>query len=470
MVVNLSGSTLILELIEKYSFLMETLIGISPKLKKLNNPILKRTIGKKATLTDVAKIANISLNLIIDKLSKSLKLNSDVEVIEEKPVKADSNWQNELIKRQKSLKTLVLDLHEGKEMDNLKQQFSEIVKDVSAAEIAEMEQSLIDGGELSVEQVTKMCDLHVQIFHDSLDNQQKPNSIPGHPIHTYISENEALTKKLEEVKKNPDNVEELKKLEPVIVHYTRLENQLFPLLEKAGVSGPSTVMWTIHDEIRDDFRQIKEGAKINSAEFLQKIEDMVYKEDNILFPMSIESLSEQDWGKVLHGEEEIGYAWIKPSNQWKPITPEDIHAKDNKQNADGEVKLNLNTGLLTLTEIDRMFRTLPVDISFMDADEKVAYYSNTEERLFPRSPGVIGRQVKMCHPRKSLDKVQSILTAFKKGEKKEAEFWIHLGDKYIHIRYFAVHDDNGKFLGTMEVSQDIKPIQAIEGDRRLLDW
>jgi DUF438 domain-containing protein len=200
---------------------------------------------------------------------------------------------------------------------------------------------------------------------------------------------------------------------------------------------------------------------------LAAIEDMIYKEANILFPMSLENLSEQDWARVRAGEEEIGYAWIAPGNEWKPVTPAEIHQADQEAELP---EIELNTGSLTSKELDLLLRHLPADLSFVGVDEKVKYYSATDHRIFPRSPGVIGRSVINCHPQKSFDKVQKIMTAFKEGKKDKAVFWIQMNDRFLLISYFAVREDNGEFVGTLEVSQDVTEIRSLEGEHRLLDW
>jgi DUF438 domain-containing protein len=461
---TLKATTKILELTTEFPFLFDTLIEISPKLRRLQNPILQKTIGKNAILTDVSKMAQVPLNQLFELLAESISKNANESVEIDKEDMAKGEWQEELERRQRAMKDLVLELHQGEKIEELQSKFKEIVKDVSATEIAEMEQSLISSGELTAEQVTAMCDLHVQVFKESLDIQQKPETTPGHPIHTYMRENEEAQKFIDNLKNNPNDETALNELQKIIVHYTRLENQLFPLLESAGVTGPSTVMWAKHDEIREMFKTVNET---NLNELLAAVEDMIYKETNILFPMSLENLSEYDWVTVRSGEEEIGYAWITPGDEWKPITPLDIHSADQEPESP---LIQLNTGSLTLEQIDLILRHLPADISFVGADERVKYYSATDDRIFPRSPGVIGRYVVNCHPRKSFDKVEKILTYFKEGKKDTATFWIQLNERFLLISYFAVRDDNGKFVGTLEVSQDVTEIRSLEGEQRLLDW
>ncbi|MFW9817693.1 MAG: DUF438 domain-containing protein [Candidatus Thorarchaeota archaeon] len=464
MAVTLKASTKILDLANEFPFLFDTLVEISPKLKRLQNPILQKTIGRRATLSDVSKMSEVPLNRLFVLLSESISKQASEEVIIDKEDADKGTWKEQLASRQRKLKDLILGLHSGEDMKELQSQFKEILVDVSATEIAEMEQSLIDSGELTAQQVTALCDLHVLVFKESLDVQQTPQTTPGHPVHTYMSENEEAQKLVNILKENPKDQSTFEELKRIVIHYTRLQNQLFPLLEKVGVTGPSTVMWAKQDEIRE---MLTESDVANLDQLLTAIEELIYKEENILFPMSLENLSEYDWVKVRTGEEEIGYAWIVPGNEWKPISPIDIHQVEEKTESP---KINLNTGNLTLKEIDLLLRHLPLDISFVGPDEKVRYYSATDDRIFPRSQAVIGRDVINCHPSKSYDKVKKILNYFKEGKKDKAMFWIRLRDKFLIIGYYAVRDDKGNFAGTLEVTQDATEIRSFEGEQRLLDW
>ncbi len=464
MTVTLKASTKILDLAKKFPFLFDTLVDISPKLKRLKNPILQKTIGKRATLTDVSKISKVPLNRLFVLLSESISKNANENVIIDKEDQEKGEWQEELQKRQVKLKELVLKLHAGQDLEPLQEEFKEILGDVSATEIAEMEQSLISSGELTAQQVTALCDLHIQVFKESLDVQEKPESIPGHPVNTYMSENNEARRLVGILKENPSDSDTLDELKKIVIHYQRLQNQLFPVLEKAGITGPSTVMWAKQDEIKD---MLNDAGESSLDKVLAAIEDMIYKEENILYPMALETLSEYDWARVRIGEEEIGYAWVTPGNKWEPITPIDIHQADQ---APESPKIKLNTGNLTLKEIDLILRHLPIDISFVDAHEKVVYYSATDDRVFPRSPGVIGRSVINCHPQKSYDKVKAIMDAFREGTQDKAMFWIQIGGRFIVIGYYAVRDDKGEFMGTLEVSQDVTEIRSLEGEQRLLNW
>ncbi|MCK4481432.1 MAG: DUF438 domain-containing protein, partial [Candidatus Lokiarchaeota archaeon] len=204
---------------------------------------------------------------------------------------------------------------------------------------------------------------------------------------------------------------------------------------------------------------------------LKKVEDMIYKEEHILFPMTLESFSESDWINARKGEEEIGFIFgVEPSDQWKPITAADVHKPLPSQTAKLEDGLNLDIGNLTREQINIMLKTLPVDLTFVNENDEVAYYSDTEDRIFPRSRGIIGRHVQKCHPPKSVHIVEDILKKFKSGETNVAEFWIQMNGNFIMIRYFAMRDDEGKYIGTLEVSQELSRLRSLEGERRLVQW
>jgi DUF438 domain-containing protein len=394
--------------------------------------------------------------------------------------------------KKEDLKEIIRDLHRGGDVEELRKRFAELVRDTSGGEIAAMEQELIAEG-LPEEEIKKLCDVHVQVFKDSLERQPAAGYVPGHPLHTLAAENRELEKIVARTRDLLALLREqagdrawsadraklaslIDTLAEVEKHYLKKENQLFPRLEEKGKSGPSKVMWAIHDDIRahlKDFRralELGDGALVvkTGTWVLQEISDMIYKEEKILFPMSLEMLDERDWARVKKGEEEVGYAWITPGRERAPAAPPERGGVAAKT-ADGS-RLALDTGALSVEQVNLLLTSLPVDISFVDENDTVVYYSATRERIFPRTPGVIGRKVQNCHPPKSFDVVSRILDAFRAGLRDTAEFWIELGGKFIHIRYFALRGGGGEYRGCLEVSQDVTGIRALKGEKRLLDW
>lgn len=389
------------------------------------------------------------------------------------------------------LKDIIRDLHRGGDVDALKKRFAGLVRDVSGAEIGAMEQELMAEG-LPEEEIRKLCDIHVKVFEESLDAQPAAHAAPGHPLRTLADENRALETLVAEIRSVLDHVRNepghrdwaadrsrlaslAGSLALIERHYLKKENQLFPRLEAKGVSGPSKVMWAIHDDIRAHLKEFRRVVEIGDAALvlntgswvLQEISDMIGKEEKVLFPMCLEMLDDADWARVKRGEEEIGYAWIAPAPAWPAAAGPAAPAAPA---ADSGTGLALDTGVLTVEQIDLMLTRLPVDISFVDENDTVRYYSATAERIFPRSPGVIGRKVQDCHPPKSVDVVERILAAFRSGDRDEADFWIGSRGRFIHIRYLAMRDKQGTYRGALEVTQDATALRALRGERRLLDW
>lgn len=197
---------------------------------------------------------------------------------------------------------------------------------------------------------------------------------------------------------------------------------------------------------------------------------MFYKESKILFPDSVERLNDADWVSIQSQEEEIGYYFIKPKMDWAPTTSQEPPSQQplNAVGNNGKNTLiSLITGALSGTQLNLMLQNLPIDITFVDENDRVRFFSETKDRVFPRSPAIIGRKVQNCHPPQSLDRVQQIIDDFRSGKSDESEFWIQMQGKFVHIQYFAMRDEDGAYRGTLEVTQDITHIRTLEGEKRL---
>lgn len=464
---HLEAKTKISEVLSSYPFIKDFLIGINPHFKALDNPVTRHTLGRVATLGQVAMVGGMEPRELMAKIAEEIKRKTAEDV----PVKADTA---EPVERQETLKGIIRDLHKGVDINVLKKRFLDLIKDVSPSEIAGMEQKLMDEG-MPEQEVKRLCSVHVEVFKESLEKKTMPGLPAGHPVHTLMLENryaEGILHDMELLNDFSQLLELLGRLSQIDRHYLRKENQLFPVLEAKGISGPSKVMWSIHDDIRAKLKEatLKAGAGNAGREDVRAIADMVndmiYKEEHILFPMALETLTEEDWMRVKKGEDEIGFSWLVSAEAMQPGTG----AAMQPLAAERVGSLNLDTGQVTPEQVNLILTHLPVDISFVNEEDEVVYYSQTKDRIFPRSPGVIGRRVQNCHPPKSVHVVEGLLDAFKKGEKDVAEFWIQMKGRFIHIRYFAVRDGAGKYRGTLEVSQDVTAIRGLEGDKRLLDW
>lgn len=393
--------------------------------------------------------------------------------------------------RQNVIRELLAELHAGRSVDEVKAKFEAAFDGVSASEISEAEQALIAGG-MAVEEVQRLCDVHAAVFRDSLTPENPPAdeaASPGHPAHTLREENRALERLLDAELRPaveawqrggdapPALLRALEALRGITRHYQKKENLLFPYMERRGITGPPKVMWGVDDEIRSLIKRCIElagagspsHAQFGSAleETITKITEMVFKEENILLPMLDEVLSAADWKRIADESDEIGYFLIPKPPVWSPAAPEAPGAAGDLLSQPGSVILP--TGVLRLEELTRMLDALPIDITFVDKDDTVKYFSQGAERVFPRTKSIIGRKVANCHPPASVHIVEGILDDFKSGKKVHEDFWIKMGGKYILIRYFAVRDEGGGYLGALEVTQNIAPIQAITGEKRLVE-
>lgn len=390
-------------------------------------------------------------------------------------------------RRKNILREIILKLHQGLTVEEAREIFEREIGSITSTEIAELEQSLIEEG-MSPDEVKKFCNVHALLFQPGLSSGPDREEGTVHPMQLFRLENreiEKITKALRELIENRSRYSEdqmrqrildnLNRLKGIEIHYTRKEQLLFPFLEKYWFYGPSKVMWGKDDEIRGMLKSAL--LKINEtdmSEFLDKylkplveeVEGMIFKEENILFPTSLEKLKPEDWDEILKESKEIGYVFIEAPAEAREAREEHHKSEVSEIKSDGII--SLPTGDIRLNELVHILNTLPVDITFVDKDDVVKYYSETKDRIFVRTRAVIGRKVQNCHPPQSVHVVEKILRSFKEGRRDHADFWINLKGRLIYIRYFAVRDNNRNYLGTLEVTQDITEIKKIDGERRLL--
>lgn len=483
---TITTKTKVHELCDAYPYMRDWLARYAPEFKKLKNPVLYNTVTRVTSLEAAASMADTEVGRFLDDIRQAV---AEHEIMAQESAGARPRLaDDERAQRQVILKDIIKELHDGASVEAVKARFDELVRDVDAAEIAAMEQSLIAGG-LPVEEVQRLCDVHVTVFKESLDSGEETSVPEDHPVAAYRRENVVIGEITNAIRCTMDALvgarddgeshaavdaiaADLERLAEIDVHYLRKENQLFPVLERHGVEGPTKVMWALDDDIRSRIKvERAHASRLDAAalsaslpETLKMVDDMVYKEEKILFPTSLQVVEAEEWMAIAAGDAEIGYAWIEgPSGEhareaaaaWAPTA--------------GELLLPLTTGALTSGQVDLMLRNLPFDLTFVDSDDRVRFYSEGE-RVFPRSPAAIGREVRNCHPPKSLDKVEQILAEFKEGTKDLAEFWIELGDTFAHIRYFALRDAAGVYQGCLEVVQDATHVRALTGQRRIVDW
>jgi PAS domain S-box-containing protein len=392
------------------------------------------------------------------------------------------------------MKDIIRKLHEGLSLEEAKNRFEKEIGNVTSTEIAEIEQGLMNEG-ISPDEIKKFCNVHALLFQSALEKSMDKEESPAHPVYLMKQDNREIEKiiaALKEVAQNGQKYglaqfkkkvsELLGRLKNLDIHYTWKEQILFPYLEKYAFYGPSKVMWGKDDEIRELLKQglagietlkeekeVKEYTAKTLNPLIEEVDGMIFKEEKILFPASMEKLNVQDWVEVLKETENVGYGFIqKPKETYQLI--EELRRAVTEEPKAEEQTITLPSGSFKLEELLGVLHTLPVDITFIDKDDAVRYFSEGKERIFLRTKSIIGRKVQNCHPPKSVDVVEKILQSFKEGKRSSVDFWIFYQGKYVYIQYFAVRDRQGNYLGTLEVSQDIAGIKKIEGEKRLLDF
>ena len=398
---------------------------------------------------------------------------------------------------------------EGKiSLEEARKALKDRVQHLAPYEIAIIEQEMVE--ETEDECIKEDIQAMLEVFQDVLvtKDQELPEN---HPISCYRRENAKMKELLLSVEdlvqypviKNQwlELYEELLKFK---IHLSRKQNQLYPVLEKKGFTRPTTTMWTLDDFIRDEIAECykllledKEEEFIGKqAELVADVRDLMDKEENILYPTSLEMINEEEFRYMAEGDQEIGFAYISvqadksgnsasasssasASTAGAPLSglssapgfAEELAGLLGKYGFNNkEEKLNVSTGQLTLEQINLIYQHMPVDLSYVDENELVCFYTDTKHRVFPRSKNVIGRDVKNCHPKASVHIVEEIIKKFRSGEQDKAEFWINKPDLFIYIIYYAVRDENGKFRGVLEMMQDCTHIRSLQGSQTLLTW
>ncbi len=410
-----------------------------------------------------------------------------------------SEYINNSSKRKEELRNLLLRLHGGAETEELRQQLIERLRSIPYNEVVEVEQELIDSKALTEAEILSFCDLHTAVLDGSIDLEGAQQVPVGHPIDTFKRENSALRGVIKDyygvvaaVKGIVDNqvtgyVMQLRTIFnnfwDIDKHYKRKEYLLFPYLEKHHITGPPKVMWGKHDETRALLKGAVDALKsvASSADALREaisthlnpaveaVEGMIMKEEEILFPMSMDVVSKEEWYKIYCETPEFGYCLIDPEDEWKPEGV-DLQPQEGPEVAHAGA-IRLSSGLFSIEELEALFVNLPIDITFVDKEDKVRFFSHSPKRVFERNRSIIGRDVRMCHPPGSVHIVEQILSDFKSGKQSKASFWLsNFMGRFILIEYMAVRNSEGDYLGVVEVTQDITHLRKLEGDQRLLSY
>ncbi|WP_217925280.1 DUF438 domain-containing protein [Enterococcus gallinarum] len=428
--------------------------------------------------------------------------------------------------RQERIVEILSLLHQGGSFEEAKRLFNEEFDGVDVTEITSAEKALIQSG-LDPSEIQRLCNIHAAVFKGSINEIHHSNEEygqPGHPVHTLKLENQVLQSLLtdeidgllKKIKKGDWSQKgrlqaALQDLLQIDKHYARKETLIFSYMEKYGISAPPKVMWGVDDDIREMIKELNQYLATDKAAYnplaekwqavKSGIEEMIFKEEEIMVPMTLDVFSLADWQRIAEDSFDIGFAYIPEPLPWKPSQEsleKELEREPARQLAIKQAQettagiaaglgfeefaeppvtttaptnqtIEFPTGSLQLEQLIAMFQTLPVDLTFVDNEDRVRFYSEGKSRVFPRTNSVIGREVVNCHPPKSMHIVQKILDDFRSDKRETADFWIDMRGRKIYIRYFALKNPTGKYLGCLEVTQDITEIQKIEGQSRLLD-
>lgn len=464
--------------------------------KDITKPVAMESLGRVMTLPKGSKIKDIPLDRIITTLEDAgfemvYSLEQEKPAQQEKAAEIVASTGE--MSRVELLKSYIQRLSAGEDLETVREDFVENFHSVEASEIAKAEQEIIRSG-TPVEEVQRLCDVHSALFHGITREEQigtvqiqlktpSPeaakeektalaySTLIGHPVQVFMSENEILGQLLSQVRhaKEDNLMEELVKLRAVTAHYARKGDLIYPLLNrKYGFSGPSNVMWSVDDEIRDELRFLSSSEKTLFAnkdrleKLLTRAEEMIYKENHILLPLCVDEFSEEDWMRLYY--EMTSYATSLEGGYpiWKEAearrsalkTIGGKTAEALRQEEENDEKIILGSGHMTRKQIEAVLDTIPMELTFVD-DQDINRYFNNGSKLFKRPDMAIDRDVFSCHPPKVEAMVREILNDFRAGRKDSVDVWMVKEEQPVLVRYMAVRDEEKNYVGTLECVQEM---------------
>lgn len=487
-VIDLSKS--VYELAKEYPEVIDLMAGIGfTEIRK--KPVL-HSVGKIMTIPKGSVMKNIPMEKIraaFEEAGFTLTEGNKEEASsrgEEKTEPAEEKGKSDLTaeERNRLLKSYLTRLSEGEELESVRKDFVSHFQDVEASEIMKAEQELIRGG-APITEVQKLCDVHSALFHGNTREEKIANAenaarvamqkerayaaclqIKGHPLALFKRENDELKRQLDlarkQLEEGKDIGEELKKLRDLSIHYAKKGDLLYPHLQvKYAIVGPSKVMWTVDDEIRDEMAGLcadqnhGDSWKDRAAKVLERADEMIFKEENILFPICAVNFTEEEWKQLYHDEKDYAVCLGVQPEVWEEAEKEDpsLHAGEKEVPADEVV---LGGGHLTMEQLNAMLNTIPMELTFVDADDINRFFNESGgPKFFKRPSMAVDREVYSCHPPKIEPIVREIIEGFKSGKVSEVPVWMEKGGHAVLVRYMAVRDKEGKYIGTLEAVQDM---------------
>lgn len=392
--------------------------------------------------------------------------------------------------RVKSMIGIVQKLRQGITLEDIKREHGDFIAQITPHDILNLENTFLEQG-VTIAEIKENIEKQLAIFKESLIGYKWSKPELNHPLRFYMDENAKLNDELDwivkEILKNKGEstqdlinklLEKLKLISHFENHYVRKEIIIFPYMEKLGYAKPMAVMWSLDDDARDIWKSlIKELENATSLTekqtdqlniLVQLMKGTIFKEDRIVFPVAMDRLSNKDWFDIYNQSIDQPYFNIEPPKE-NAFTIDNVEEEKKETNlVEGLITLG-KTGALSLESLITMLNVLPVDLTFVDENQEVRYFSDNKERVFPRSPAIIGRKVRYCHPPESVHIVMQVIEELQSG-KDYVDFWINYRGKFVYITYFAIRDENGNYKGTLEVTMDATKIRSLEGEKRLLDY
>ena len=482
------------ELTQEYPELIEIMAGLG-FTEIIKKPML-HSVGKIMTIPKGAKMKNISMMDVVKTLmGKGFELVGEMPDMSSAPQPAAEKTNNPPENRTEQLKVYLKRLGEGEDLENVRTDFVREFSDVEASEIMQAEQELMKEG-TPLSEVQRLCDVHSALFHGATTEEKIANAekeveasllrkkaheelakrdsfpkkdytdknaraaeleaIAGHPLYTLTKENDALTDLLARFKEGKDE-SLIPAIRELSIHYAKKGDMLYPLLKvRYGVSGPSDVMWTVDDEIRDELSALAKendhgaewSARLDAV--LTRAEEMIYKEQNILFPICAVNFTEEEWYSIYHDEKDYDLCFGVAQERWETAEERKVPAVFD---AAGEIVMP--GGHMTLEQLTALLNTIPLEITFVDADN-INRFFNEGPKVFKRPGMAIDREVFSCHPPKIEPMVRQIIDDFRNNRRDEVPVWMEKGGRTMLVKYMAVRDNSGTYLGTVELVQDME--------------
>lgn len=388
--------------------------------------------------------------------------------------------ENNTENRAELLKKYLKRLGEGESLESVRSDFVEKFSEVDASEIMKAEQELLSEG-TPLTEVQKLCDIHAALFHgatieEKIANAEKAVSgsvdysdkhtkalrlekIIGHPLYTFTRENEALTELLNKYNETKD-INVLAVIRDVSIHYAKKGDLIYPQLNvRHGISGPSDVMWTVDDEIRDEFASLMKEDNHNEKwnqrleAVLKRIEDMIYKEQNILFPNCAVNFTEDEWIGIYHDSKDYAVCFGVENEIWDKAENKSTKAANKSEYSKEEIVMP--GGHMTIEQLTALLNTIPLEISFID-ENNINRFFNEGPKVFKRPGMAIDREVFSCHPPKIEPMVRAIIEDFRNNKRDSVQVWTEKGGRSMLVTYMAVRDKEENYIGTVELVQDME--------------